>query len=331
MNKETIELNVPIKNVIAYEIAKNPLLVPEHSVNIQLLEAKHAEQMAKLYRNAYVRGDFFGSRYPDLSSQVFNPDWFKKEVNNPDHTWIVFAREGNLLGATALINEGDAVNIDETQIDPLGRGARIMDHYYRRIVPIVEKMGSDVTTEFVLTPQSKGLRRTLQTELGMTALGIHPNILSHRLDGNRKSEISAATYKNLEARQAIVIPQFAELLNIVRGQLNILPEPRILSEEKIEVIGSRYMDKYTEVSVSAQNPEEQKQAIREGFMPVKYDPKKHIFAVAKFPPEKPNLDFIAAENIESNTKLVEYLNTRLYPKFPDPVLIMSNGGLVYEL
>lgn len=338
MNKEIREQYAPTtKDIVAYEIAKNPVLIPEHGVNIQVLTREHAEGIAELYKGAYQRGDFFGNRYKDLSSQVFNPLWFRQEMSNPDNTWIVFTRQNKLVGATALINEGDpdcrscAANIDETQIAPEGRGMRIMDHYFRRIVPIAEKLGIDVTTEFVLTPESKGLRRTLQTELGMTALGIHPNILAHRLDKSLKSEISGAKYNTLEPKQAVIMPQFAELLSIVREQLPVLPEPEVLWEEKIEVFSSRYADKYTEVSVGANDPEEQKQALVDGFLPVKYDPKKHEFVMAKYPSKKLDLNFIVAEDIKSNTKLVEYLDTRLFPRLPDPVLAMSYGGLTYEL
>lgn len=338
MNKEVKKQYTPTtKDIVVHEIAKNPVLIPVHGVNIQLLNREHAEEVAGLYKGAYERGDFFGNRYKDLSSQVFNPSWFEREISNPDSTWMVFTRQGKLVGATALINEGDpdckscVVNIDETQISPEGRGMRIMDYYFRRIVPIVEKLGIDVTTEFVLTPESKGLRRTLQTELGMTALGIHPNILVSRFDGNRKSEISAAKYHNLEPQQAIIMPQFAQLLNIVRQQLPVLPEPEVLLEGEIEVFPSRYADKYMEVSVGAKDPKEQKQALSNGFLPVKYDPKQHEFVMAKYPTKKPDLDFIIGENIKSNTKLVEYLNTKLYPKLRDPVLVMSYGGLAYEL
>lgn len=325
MNKEVREQYTPTtKDIVAHEIAKNPVLIPEHSISIQILGAEHTDEIAQLYQGAYQRGDFFGNRYKDLSSQVFNPLWFKQERNNPDSTWIVFTRAGNLLGATALINEGDAVSIDETQIATEGRGMRIMDHYFRRIVPILEKLGIDVITEFVLTPESKGLRRTLQTELGMTALGIHPNILSHRFDQSLKSEISGAKYSILEPRQAVIMPQFQQLLNIVRQQLPVLPEPEVLTLGKLD-ISSRYVDKYTEVSVSADNPEEQKQAVVAGYQPVKYDPKEHKFVMAKFPPQKPNLDFIERENIGVNTALVDYLNTRLYSEVSSHGVILGGS------
>lgn len=332
MNKEDREQYTPTtKDIVAHEIAKNPVLIPQHGISIQLLSAEHTDEIAKLYQGAYQRGDFFGNRYKDLSSQVFNPSWFRQEMNSPDNTWMVFTRAGNLLGATALINEGDpdcrscVANIDETQIAPKGRGMRIMDNYFRRVVPILEKLGIDITTEFVLTPESKGLRRTLQTELGMTALGIHPNILAHRSDQSLKSEISGAKYSTLEPQQAIIMPQFAELLGIVRQQLPLLPEPEVLSKEKIEVFSSRYADKYTEVSVGANDPEEQKQALANGFQPVKYDPKKHEFVMAKFPPQKPNLDFIEREDIGVNTALIDYLHTRLYSEIPSHGFIL--GGV----
>lgn len=326
MNKEVREQQyTPTKDVVAYEVAKNPLLIPEHGINIQLLNREHTEEIANLYKGAYQRGDFFGSRYKDLSSQVFNPLWFKQEINNPDNTWIVFTRQDKLVGATAIIKENNAVNIDETQIGPEGRGMKIMDNYFRRIVPILEKLGIDITTEFVLTPESKGLRRTLQTELSMIALGIHPNILAHRLDKNLKSEISGTKYYTLEPKQAIIMPQFAELLSIVRQQLPVLPEPEVYTAENIDVPSSRYADKYTEVSVRADDPEEQKFALARGYQPVKYEPKKHEFVMAKFPPQKPNLDFIQKENIGVNTALVEYLNTRLYSEIPFRAVVLGGS------
>lgn len=306
MRKEAIEIFA-----LRRDIDKSQILMPEQNVSMKRLSEAWVEELAGHYKQAFERGDFFGSRYRDLQTTIFNPDWIKHEVYNPEHVWILFTRDNELIGSTGLFFEGRAISIDETQIGPKGRGLKIMNHYFRFIVPMLEKAGFDITTEFVLTPESRGLRRTLQQELGMVALGIYPHNLRHRELGFTASEISAAKYGKLQPQELVIVPELYELFGIVARQIQ-MPTPRVVELQPNAKVGSQFEDKYNEVSVDAANPKEQRKVLDQGYKAVKFDPRHSVFTMAKFPHVKPDIDFLIGENIEPNTRLVRYLNTRLF-------------------
>ncbi|MGH2612465.1 MAG: hypothetical protein ACRDFB_05390, partial [Rhabdochlamydiaceae bacterium] len=241
-----------LKERILGELTRETLLIPGQRIKIGALTPKYVTPFIELYRQAYDRGDFFAGRYSDPENQIFNPDWVKSELNNPEHSWITFTgARGELLGSTGLFHGKDTVNIeniDETQIAPEGRGKKIMPHYFKRVLPILENSGTRITTEFLLTPGSKSLRRTLQGELGMTALGIHPHILRHRESGMTRSEISAAKFVTLEPQPVNILPKLEPLFRIVQEQLS-LPNPNIVSSNR-ESSSSRFTDRYEEIMVS---------------------------------------------------------------------------------
>lgn len=314
------ETVAPLKDIILHELTRDTILVPEKGVHIQPLTTDYTESFAGQYRRAYQRGDFFAGRYPNPEAQIFNPQWLNTEINNPEHSWIIFTgADGTLLGSTALFHSADSVhieNIDETQIDPAGRGKAIMPHYFRRVVPILERLGVRVTTEFLLTPGSKSLRRTLQGELGMTALGVHPHILRHRESGLTRSEISSAKHVTLEPQEVNIMSEFEPLFRIVQEQLS-LPDPRMVVPNSIDST-PRFTERYEEIQVNGADLAGQKRAIDAGLQVVAYDPKANIFRMATFPPERPDLDFIIDnEAIEPNKRLVEYLYTKLYRQKTD--------------
>jgi hypothetical protein len=313
--KEPEEKSTTLKDAILKKLTKEPILVPDKGVNIQPLSGGFIEPFTQLYRRAYERGDFFGGKYSDPEAQIFNPEWVKRDIDNPDHSWIIFTgEERTLFGSTGLFHSADSVNIeniDETQIDPAGRGRAIMPHYFRRIVPILEELGVRVTTEFLLTPGSKSLRRTLQGELGMTALGIHPHILRHRETGLTSSEISSAKFVTLEPQVVTIMPELGPVFRIVQEQLSLSDPEAIVPDS----LGSptRFTQRYEEIVVSAANLAQQRSALISGYQAVAFDPKANIFKMATFPAERPDLDFILGnEAIEPNKRLVEYLYANLY-------------------
>jgi hypothetical protein len=180
------------------------------------------------------------------------------------------------------------------------------------VVPELEAKGAQLATEFLLSAESKGLRRTLQTDLGMVAQGIHPGILRHETAGVTRSEISAAKYKRLEPQPARIVPEFEPLYRIVQDQIR-LPEPEVTAGAS--VAEPRYAAVYQELSqpVPADDPGIQAAVLEAGFQPVAYDPQRNRFRVAILPERQPDLSFILDnESIEANKRLVRYMQTHLY-------------------
>ncbi len=299
-----------IKDVLVHEMTKNPLLVPEYAVTFYPLAQEHMPAFAQNYRRAYERGDFFASRYSDPRSQIFNPTWLSQEVSNPNHIWTVFMREGEFIGATGLFYEDGGITSDETQLDIKGRGFGTMKHFLRRVEAVLDNLGVDIAADFLLTPQSKSLRTTLQAEQGMTALGIHPYELVHRKRGNRDSLISGRKYHNLRPQAPIIMPQMTEIYDIVANQVS-LPKAQVLDVPANLKFTPRFSQQYEEIKIWGLDPIGQKDALVEGFSPIKYEPRSNTFTMAKFPKEQPDLSFIASEGISANTNLVAYLE-RIY-------------------
>lgn len=296
------------------------MLVPEQGVHVEMAAERHVAPVADLYRAAYRRGDFFAGRYADPERQIFNADWLAEDFRNPDHHWFVFTDDsGEVIGVTGFFHDADVdstpvLTSDETQIDPCGRGMNIMDRFFKRIVPDLEVSGAQLTTEFVITPESKGLRRTLQSELGMTALGIRPHALRHPKLNITRTEIAATKFRDIDAKRVKLLPEYARLYQIVQSQLPELPEPWVVNPLGF-VRGSVFAGRYEEATevVPADKPMTQQLALEAGFRPVVYDPQRHGFTVARFPAERPDLDFIInGENVEANKRLVEYLDHTLY-------------------
>ncbi|HET9850380.1 MAG TPA: hypothetical protein VFP35_02010 [Candidatus Saccharimonadales bacterium] len=318
-----------LRRAIAAEIERDPVLVSEFGVELKLAPAEYTESVAALYRNAFERGDYFASRYSDPENQIFSPQWLEQEFQDPEHLRFIFTdSQGILLGATGFFHDRDStarplMTSDATQIDIPGRGEHIMGYFFGRIVPIVEACGDGILTDFVLTPESKGLRRTLQTELGMVALGIHPHALHHRKLDITRSEISAAKYPVLTPKPVRILPEFEPLYRIVQSQLP-LPEPTILPVQTDKL--PHFTEQSAEVvrEVDAIDPESQRDALAAGWAPVEFDPDSNLFKVAQFPSERPELDFILTnEDVPANKLLVRYLNEVLYGQGPD------KGG-IYE-
>ncbi len=302
------------------DLVHNPVLIADFGIELKMPSGIDAPRMSVLYNEACERGDFFAGRYDDPDSQIFNPDWLRHDYENPDHLWFIFTdREGTLLGSTGFFHDNDSgtgalFTSDETQIRPIGRGKRIMDSFLKRIVPNIERSGAGLSTNFVLTPESKGLRRSLQPDLGMIALGIHPHILHHPKTGITRSEISAAKYLNLTPKPLIILPDFERLYSIVRQQIPSLQKPDIVRAQ-IEPEVSRFADRYlgTEQAVDAADPTSQSEALNAGFLPVVYSPDSNSFRMARFPQVLPELGFVLDnEHIEPNKLLVAYLNKVLY-------------------
>jgi len=323
MAGEFLSAESDLKRAIADDLYRNPTLIPERGVKIELASDDYADPVADLYRREYERGDYFASRYDDPYEQIFNPEWLKQEFQDPEHLRFVFTDdEGKLLGATGFFHDGDSesgplMTSDATQIDPNGRGMRIMDHFFKRVVPLIEASGAGLATDFVLTAESKGLRRTLQTDLGMVATGIHPHALHHRKLGITRSEISAVKNSRLIPKHAQILPFFEPLYRIVQSQLPQLPEPEIIPSQP-QIRSSMFIDCDSEVvkTVSGVDPQGQLEALEAGYLPVEFDPDGNRFKVAQYPRICPDLNFVLNnEQVEANKLLVRYLYDVLFATY----------------
>jgi hypothetical protein len=323
---ENPEIVPSLKQAIANEIGRDPTLIPEHGVKLEVATKEYAEPMAALYKSAFDRGDYFASRYDSPEEQIFSPDWLAQDLQEPDHIRFVFTdHERQLLGATAFFHDSDSeagplMTSDATQIDHAGRGMRIMDYFFKRIVPVIEASGAGLATDFVLTPESKGLRRTLQTDLGMVAIGIHPHALHHRELGITRSEISAIKYRELAPKSAQILPFFEPLYRIVQSQLPSLPEPEII-QSRPQITESMVIECESEIvkTVSGADPQSQLEALEAGYLPVEFDPGGNQFKVAQYPRKSPDLDFILTnEQVQANKFLITYMNDVLFATYrPD--------------
>jgi RimJ/RimL family protein N-acetyltransferase len=299
--------------------AGRELLIPEHDVWVEHPSDEHADEIADLYRQAYLRNDFFAGRYEQPDDEIFNPMWLKKDFKNPDHKWFVFSdNDGQVIGVTGLFHDYNIDGLpiltsDETQIAPEGRGKHIMDNFFRLVVPRVEATGNLLATSFVLTPETKGLRRTLEAELGMFSLGILPHVLKHPDSGITRSEIVSAKFKEFQQQPVTLLANFEPLYRIVQSQIPQLPEPLVLPSEKSGT--PSFAENYEESPqpASGSEPEQQQHLLHAGFKPVAYYPRFNSFVMAKFPRPVPELEFILKnESIEPNKDLVRYLQEVLY-------------------
>jgi hypothetical protein len=151
------------------------------------------DNLADLYEAAFKRGEWFGSR-SSLSESGDATREHLAQILGADRYIVVLFHDSDdtVLGATALdLSDEEGILIDDSQIDPIkGRRRGIMTNYFRRLVPAVSKYNS-FWTEFVLTPNSRVLRRTLITELGMAVTGIRPNAYRSRATGTSYSVLVA--------------------------------------------------------------------------------------------------------------------------------------------
>lgn len=307
------------KRVVQDDIGSNDTLIKNPEVHIRFAQDSDAKSVAHLYNEAYLRSDYFADRFSVTDQKKFNVNWLKQAFKDPEDMYFVFTDENDeLLGATVFAHDQDSsfgplFTSDETQIDIHGRGKRIMDHFFKRVVPDIEASGAGIMTDFVLTPESKGLRLSLMKDLGMVATGIHPNALRHHLSGILRSEVSAVKYPHLSPKEVTILSPYSTIYNIERLQM-----PRILSPEVVDLklpkpkTTNDHPDKEVTKQVSAHNLSEQYNALRDGWLPVEYNPDENVFLVAKYPKQRPELSFVEKEGIRANTSLVRYLGRTLF-------------------
>jgi len=298
-----------LRSVVEEEIKSN--IVLNNDIYVELLNRDNAKQMISLYNHAYGRGDWFGSSYSDPKSTIFNEHWLSSISYRENHVWIIFKEGDEVVGATALIDKEEVVSIDETQLDPLkGRGKGIMSTYFRRFIPLLQKNGFRLSTEFVLTPESKSLRKVLIGELGMIPTGLLPGVLYSPIKKIFRSEITAVWAPDGLDRSYDIIPEVKPLYDIVVEAAGI-PTKR----QENNVFPMQKNSSYVGAKISIDDSQRQKEYYDSGFRPVELNIIKGEITFSKFSSDAVRkLDFIYSETenapqLKVNLELLEYVRS----------------------
>jgi hypothetical protein len=299
-----------VVEILKQSFAASPELVGSPGVFLSTSVAAHAEKLAKLYTEAFHRGDWAGAEFNPFGALTLNAHSFETDANSASNVWVMFIDEKEtLLGATKLVVHPYAGTlIDETQIDPVcGRGRRVMPSYFRRIVPIFNSLGLPYWTEFMLTPGSRVLRNCLISELGMVVTGLRPACYSSEKMTPPRSVLIAygpgpriqASVSDSRHRAAAV---FQPLLDVVgRGiEPDGVPWASRLGRS----------DVYQEVTVRESDYQLARKYVEKGYVPVAVDPISSTYTMARLPSGESlyaELAFLRDEGIEAATRMVDYI------------------------
>ncbi|MBI2668179.1 hypothetical protein HYX17_05435 [Candidatus Woesearchaeota archaeon] len=311
-----------LKNLIERDIEENPILVERSGVKIKTLDEKTIPGVISLYKETYERDPWFFYGFEDPKKNFLNNSWLIKRIDDPNHIFLVFTGlEGEVFGSTSLVNLGHFVSIDWTQIAPKGRRKLIMESYYRRFVPLLDENKIQISTEFVLNPESGSLRRILIGELEMISIGILPHILTSEINNQRRSEITAVKSPNIPYREPLLIPEANVLYNIVAEQIN-RPKKREYPLSKPILSEDFYSQKVQAFSNSDLNY--QRELYESGLRPLVYNPITNVLTMGRIPEsiKQDDLSFIRFEQekeekkgkrnitgMRANTRFVDYLNS----------------------
>jgi hypothetical protein len=283
----------------------------DESVSIRMVgyHERFLRAMVTHYRAAHSRGDWFGSHFKQDGNLILSDDVLERDARLPSSLWVLFVDDSdNLLGTTKLmLQSGNRVLIDETQVDPnRGRGKGIMPRYFRKVVPILEAGGLHYWTEFVLTRESRVLRKSLIDELRMVVTGLRP-VCYERPSGLSPQSVLTAHGPHSYVRKALemlrnqepLLAGFFSLLGYVPGS----QESGILTPRMVPNSAS-----YTEVIHKVTDSVGIRSALDVGMIPVGIDPLLEQVTLAEFPRCYPlALKFVMEENSDAARRLVEYM------------------------
>lgn len=300
-----------LRNKLKADIKKEPLLYVDSGIEISLLNESNANGLSKLYSEALERGDWFAGEYRRISGFSPSPSFFQSKISSDKLIWFVFSKADEVVGATqlALCKNGSVV-IDETQLDPKkGRGLKIMDHYFMRVVPVIERLDVPYWTEFVLTPGSKSLRRVLITELGMfvTGIRIHCYKAHSKADGRMMSCLvahgkrSSVTSILEKLASSINSPEVVNFTNTLLG---------IVNEQKINYENLQNVKNIPGQAITLPICKESEiiDAINAGFSLVGIDPFDQKYSLYSFNRRVlSELRFLKNEKITEVDRLMEYV------------------------
>jgi hypothetical protein len=270
--------------------------------------------MKDLYKSAFERGDWYGSRTHAEDGDSASSDYLQHYLRDEKAIVVLFHdSRGNVLGSTLLdLSSEDGVLIDDTQIHPvLGRRKGIMSAYFRRLVPVLDDVGCPYWTEFVLTPESRVLRRVLIGELGMRVTGIRPAAYLIRPANDYRSVVVAhgpnrsvtnwlSSVSRLDSHLSDLL---ACLVDSQSARLETTSQPRVAFQK---------VQDYREFEIDLDNGDAIANAISDGSLPVGLRPTVSRVYMSQWPWfDLSTLDFLYGEGIGPINNLLTYLRSKL--------------------
>ncbi len=259
-------------------------------------------QISALYRNAFERGDWFGTALRIRAASDITPQAMSAHLEGDFTLATVFEdSNGIVLGVTALFFDAtDGALIDETQIHPtLGRRRGLMTSYFRHVVPFLETR-CRYWTEFVLTPQSAVLRRVLLREQGMQVTGLRPYAY-HNANANTAGSVLIAHGPRTSVREQLMRVSHAHRLiaNLVNACLGFDCTPF----DRVQMVCRAYH----EIHVSIHDMRSIEDLFALGYAPVALLPWRDAAIFAVWPTYDLYPPFLITEGIPAQTALLKLL------------------------
>jgi len=293
---------------ISADIARFPALTAQSNVFVSIASKHHIAGLSELYTQALNSGSWFATRYKHIQNFEPTAEFFEREIAGSNSIWFVFSTEsGAVVGATKLeLVRNIYISIDETQLNPrLGQGRGVMQNYFRRFIPFIENVGLFYFTEFVLTVESRSLRRVLISELGMVVTGFHFRRFESRNAGKVFSSLVAcAPHEFIVKRLSEMSSQVEE--KVMKDFLNFLIDN---ANRKTKMNGTSFPTLYSDMplSVIKQVNGGVNISIDGERIPTAVDPfESTLYFDINFEEIVEDLHFLRRERIDSVTQLLEY-------------------------
>jgi hypothetical protein len=253
------------------------------------------------------------TEYRQVKNFTPNKEFFENQMFLSNQIWFVFCNSNNeVIGSTklGLCNNGSVV-IDETQLHPKsGQGRNIIQNYFKRFIPLLDKSGFNYWTEFVLSIGSRSLRKTLLADLNMYVTGIRPSSYINPVNNTPVSCLIA------HAPSDIVTKKIHELSQL-DSPTKILTFLEIILGKETKRFSKKYHRTAThneEVIVSIENTKKLKQLIEIGYEPVAVNP---FDSLVHF--DVPNLElstqlwYLERESNANVTRIARYILNKNMP------------------
>lgn len=295
---------MPVKSLFQ-QILPHPLETKNGTFYLELLDSRHIEGVAKLYKGAYERNEYW--LCPTCPSEnIFDHDWLREKINNPQFSWMVLTYNSEIAGAKVFIEHPDRTTSDELMFSPNYRGLGLLPKMYDHLFTELHRnVPSIVDGRIMLWPSAKPVRKALQERQNWKPLGILPGRV-HMRNGKPYHLLPVAYYPSTLTVRARMIQPVADFYRLVGIQLD-LPEPEIVEPYKpLEPLKTN-PTQYEYAIVGTDDPDSQVEAYNNGFRPVAIVPEKHEVTMSRFPRGGLDLDFVSAEGIDSNNRLVKYI------------------------
>ncbi len=175
-----------------------------------------------------------------------------------------------------------------------------MTKYFRRLIPILHQHGK-YWTEFVLTPESKVLRRVLLEEFKMKPLAVRPAAYYNNKDGKLLSGLTAYDPRTEVIKSINIISSKSDHINTLAAIL----QNKNVKFDSITNISLKSSNSYCEKRINAN--EEVETLVTEGMLPIGIVPYKNDIIFAKWPKYNfERISFILDENILELSTFINY-------------------------